>query len=187
MVAAITPQSASFETPGRLVSLEVHHVEALETFLSEFDSTPDELHGYFCHRDDSIEHAVALLRAWNNGERLAEGRVPNSTWFWEVDGTLRAVINLRHRLTPLLEQDGGHIGYAVASSHRQQGIATAMLGSVLGQCRGLGIQRTLLICASDNLASIRTIEKHGGVLDGEGQSQFSQGKQRWYWIDLSRT
>ena len=62
-----------------------------------------------------------------------------------------------------------------------------MLGSVLGQCRGLGIQRTLLICASDNLASIRTIEKHGGVLDGEGWSQFSQGKQRWYWIDLSRT
>ena len=59
MVAAITPQSASFEPPGRLVSLEVHHVEALETFLGEFDSTPDELHGYFCHRDDSIEHAVA--------------------------------------------------------------------------------------------------------------------------------
>lgn len=187
MVAAITQQSESFATPGRFVSLEVHHARALEAFLSEFDSVPEELHGYFCHRDDSIEQVVTSLQAWSCGEQLAEGWVPNSTWFWEVDETLQGVINLRHWLTPSLEQDGGHIGYAVASSHRRQGVASAMLGTVLGHCQGLGIQRTLLICGSDNRASIRTIERHGGMLDREQWSQSSQRMQRWYWIDLSPT
>jgi predicted acetyltransferase len=118
-VAAITQQSESFAAPDRLISLEVHHESALEAFLGEFDSVPDELHGYFCHRDDSIEQIVTLLQAWSCDEQLAEGWVPNSTWFWEVDETLQGVINRSHWLTPSLEQDGGHIGYAVASSCRR--------------------------------------------------------------------
>ena len=93
---------------GRLVSLSVQHESALEVFLSEFDANPDELHGYFCPRDSSIEQAVRLLHAWSEGEELAEGWVPCSTWFWESEGVLQGVINVRHELTPSLRELGGH-------------------------------------------------------------------------------
>ena len=155
---------------------------------------PIQLQGYFCGRSASIEQAVGLLGAWSQGERLGEtwvrgepvdqDWVQNSTWFWELDGNLQGVINLRHRLTPALEQEGGHIGYSVARPFRRRGVATAMLGAVLAQCRELGILRTLLTCRSDNIESIRTIEKHGGKLDREGWSEPSGQILRWYWIDL---
>ena len=185
MLEAIPQGSEPFEAPGRLVSLAVRHEQALEAFLREFDAVPDELHGYFCHRDDSIEQAVSSLGGWSRGERLKEGWVPSSTWFWEVGETLQGVINVRHRLTPSLEKFGGHIGYAVASSHRRQGVATAMLGAVLGGCRELGLLRALLNCDFDNLASVRTIEANGGALDREGWSESARRMQRWYWIDLN--
>ncbi len=183
--------------PGRLVSLGLEHIDALEAFLSEFDTNPTELQGYFCDRDASIEEAVALLEAWSAGERLEEtwvrgeplGQdwVQNSTWFWELDEQLQGVINLRHRLTPALKQEGGHIGYSVAQPYRRQGVASAMLNEVLGRCRELEIPRTLLTCRSDNLGSIRTIEKNGGVLNREGWSKPSGQTLRWYWVSLSDT
>lgn len=190
----VNKQTKSTATPGRLVSLELKHGDALETFLSEFDAEPHELQGYFCSRGASIEQAVGLLDASSQGERLietmvrgetvAQDWVQNSTWFWELGTRLQGVINLRHRLTPALEQEGGHIGYSVARPFRRQGVASKMLDAVLDHCRELGIQQTLLTCSSDNVASIGTIEKHGGVLHREGWSEPSQEILRWYWIDL---
>jgi predicted acetyltransferase len=170
---------------GQLVSLSAVYKDALETFLREFDADPEELHGYFCQRDCSIEEAVRLLKAWGCGEEIQEGWVPCSTWFWESGGTLQGVINVRHRLTSGLREVGGHIGYSVARSHRRKGVATAMLKAVLPHCRALGIQRALLTCDSDNPASARTIEANGGVLEREGWLESAQRMQRWYWIDLN--
>ena len=172
-------------TPGRLVSLSMQHKGLLETFLSEFDANPDELHGYFCPRDSSIEQAVRLLQAWAEGEQLAEGWVPCSTWLWESEGVLQGVINVRHRLTPGLREVGGHIGYSVAKSHRRKGVRKAMLRDVLPHCQKFGIERALLTCDSDNPASSRTIEANRGELEREAWLESAQRTQRWYWIDLS--
>lgn len=197
MPSNINEQTKSEATPGRLVSLGLQHENALEAFLSEFDGVSYELQGYFCGRSAPIEQAVGLLDAWSRGERLDEtwirgepvnqDWVQNSTWFWESHRELQGVINLRHRLTPALKQEGGHIGYSVARSFRRQGVASAMLSAVLDHCRVLGIGQTLLTCRSDNIASIRTIEKHGGKLDREGLSKPSDQTLRWYSIDLKDT
>lgn len=170
---------------GQLVTLDLGHGAALEEFLGEFDSNPSELHGYFCDRDASTEDAVGLLDDWSRGERLTKGWVPNSTWFWESDGHLEGVINLRHQLTTSLEETGGHIGYSVAKPFRRRGVASGMLKAVLGECRKLEIASALLTCPSDNQGSVRTIEKHGGVLDREGLSPSAGVIQRWYWINVS--
>ena len=152
---------------GRLVTLDLHHAEALENFLVDFDANPNELHAYFCDRNATIETAARELQDWADGAGLKDGWVPCSTWFWEEDDVLKGVINIRHHLSPQLEAHGGHIGYAVAPSHRRQGIATGMLGEALGACRKLGITKALLTCDSDNPGSCRTIERNGGVLDRE--------------------
>ena len=173
-------------TPGKLVPLSLDHKHALEVFLCEFDGCRDELHGYFCDRGASIDAAVQLLSDWGRGQSLGDGWVPCSTWFWESEGVLQGVINVRHRLTPRLEEMGGHIGYSVAPSHRRKGVATAMLREVLAHCRALAIRRALLTCNAANEASARTIESNGGVLDREGWCELEQREQRWYWIALEQ-
>ena len=171
---------------GSLVSLAACHAAALETFLQDFDAAPKQLHGYFCGRDWPIEKAVASLQEWSRGENIKSGWVPCSTWFWESEGALMGVINVRHWLSPSLHQTGGHIGYSVAPSHRRKGVATAMLAAVLDNCRKLGIDRVLLTCDANNIASIRTIEVNGGTLEKEEWLASEQRIQRWYWIDLNQ-
>ena len=168
-----------------LTLLELRHADALEAFLAEFDDAPDDLHGYFCERDATIEQAVHLLVAWERGEELADGWVPCTTLFWEVDGALAGVVNIRHDLSEGLREIGGHIGYSVARSHRRQGVATKMLACAIDVCRDLGIERALLTVDSDNIASQRVIERNGGVLEREGPAGEEQVLQRWYWIDVA--
>lgn len=94
-------------------------------------------------------------------------------------------ISLRHRLNDFLLQVGGHIGYGVRPSARRQGVATAALGLALAQAESLGLQRVLITCQEDNIASARTIERHGGVLE-DIRATPDHGTVRRYWIDLGQ-
>ena len=164
---------------GQLVSLSTGHVNALGALLREFEESGDELHGYFFNRSMSIKQVVSTLKAWERGDELPDGWVPNSTWFWENDEVLQGVINVRHYLSPWLEKNGGHIGYSVAPSQRQQGVATSMLKSALIKCKELGIPRAMVICESGNVGSVKAIEANNGVLERE------ENGRRWYMIGVS--
>lgn len=158
----------------------------LEAFLREFDADPSELHGYFCDRDAPVEVAVSLLDDWSRGEGLQPGWVPCTTLFWREEQALRGVLNIRHSLTDSLRNLGGHIGYAVAPSHRRKGVASAMLAAALDEARALGIEEALLTCDADNIGSRKTIERNGGRCIREGQPDGLERTQRWYTIDLRR-
>jgi predicted acetyltransferase len=56
------------------------------------------------------------------------------------------------------------------------------LRSVLPEARALGLQKVLVTCHDDNLASARTIEKAGGVLEDVRDTEL--GLTRRYWIAL---
>ncbi len=76
----------------------------------------------------------------------------------------------------------GHIGYGVRPSARRCGVATWALGEMLTQAKGFGLERVLIVCEADNTASIKTIERHGGVLDTIRKTE--HGHVRHYWIEL---
>jgi predicted acetyltransferase len=79
-----------------------------------------------------------------------------STVFWYVSGEYYlGTLVVRHRLTPVLAETGGHIGYHVVAPWRRQGHATRMLTAGLAECRRLGLDRVLLTCATDNEPSRR--------------------------------
>jgi len=109
-----------------------------------------------------------------------EGRVP-ATYWWIVSGDrYLGAISLRHALNDFLLRAGGHIGYGVRPSARRQGIATWALGEVLEVARDRGMDRVLVCCDDTNLASQRTIEHHGGVLEDVRDTEL--GRTRRYWI-----
>jgi len=53
---------------------------------------------------------------------------------------------------------------------------------VLPKARALGLDRVLVTCDDTNLASARTIEKAGGVLEDVRDTEL--GRTRRYWITL---
>jgi len=93
-------------------------------------------------------------------------------------------ISCRHRLNDFLLNVGGHIGYGVRPSARRRGVATAALRLALEQAKSLGLQRALVTCKNDNIASARTIERNGGVLEDTRETP-DHGTVRRYWIDLA--
>lgn len=119
------------------------------------------------------------------GLNLKEGYVPQSTfWLVDPDNRLIGVSRLRHRLSPQLENEGGHIGYDIRPSCRQQGSGTLILAKTLTRAVHLGLRRVLLTCDHDNVASRKIIERNGGTLASESRSWRSTTVQARYWIEL---
>jgi predicted acetyltransferase len=126
--------------------------------------------------DEGAEDFDAYVEK-RRGVRIRWG-VP-STVFWYVSGEhYLGTLVVRHRLTPELEEVGGHVGYHVVKPWQRQGHATRMLGAGLEECRRLDLDRVLVTCAVDNEPSRRVILTNGGVPDGR-----SQGEDR-FWISL---
>lgn len=126
---------------------------------------------------------VELLRVQaDESVPVGEGRVHATHW-WIVEGdTYLGAIDLRHRLNDFLLDVGGHIGYNVRPSARRRGLAGWALGTVLTEARALGLARVLVTCNDDNIASARSIERNGGVL--EDTRTTAAGLKRRYWISL---
>ncbi|OPZ83056.1 MAG: Acetyltransferase (GNAT) family protein [bacterium ADurb.Bin429] len=134
--------------------------------------------------DEDFAAFVAQLEREERGEGLPDWAVPQQT-FWAVrDGRIVGILKLRHRLTPALENYGGHIGYAVRPSARGRGYACRMLALALEHARALGLRRVLLTCNPDNHASARVIEKNGGVRDTDGIHPDTGLPHARYWITL---
>src|ERR1700691_5526511 len=76
----------------------------------------------------------------------------------------------------------GHIGYGIRPSARRRGLASWALGRMLDEARAGGHDPALLVCAVDTLASAKTTERCGGVLESITGSKF--GPVRRYWIEL---
>jgi predicted acetyltransferase len=96
--------------------------------------------------------------------RKTEAFVP-ATHLWAVtEERFAGRISIRHELTPTLRIEGGHIGYDTVPSFRGRGVATEMLRQALPVARALGLTEVLVTCDDTNAASIRVIEKNGGVL-----------------------
>ncbi|MEU8815625.1 GNAT family N-acetyltransferase [Actinoplanes sp. NPDC048796] len=90
--------------------------------------------------------------------------VPTTVLWWVEGVDYLGRLNIRQRLAPgVAGQRNGHIGYDVRPSARRQGHATAMLAAALPIAASLGLDRVLVTCDVDNVASRRTIERNGGV------------------------
>jgi predicted acetyltransferase len=139
--------------------------------------------------DDDVESSAGftawlarLARQANRSSTLPAGKV-HCTYRWIVeDDLVLGGIAMRHELNDF-NRHLGHIGYGIRPSARRRGLATWAMGEMLCGARRLGLNRVLLVCESDNVASAATIERHGGVLDNEHWPE-GDGLRR-YWIDLT--
>jgi predicted acetyltransferase len=102
-------------------------------------------------------------------------------WIVERDRVLGGIA-LRHGSDDYVRW-AGHIGYGIRPSARRRGLGTWALRRMLEEAPLLGLERVLAVCAVDNVASVKTIERCGGVFEGIGDTPL--GPARRYWIDLA--
>jgi predicted acetyltransferase len=107
--------------------------------------------------------------------------VPSTFLVAEVGSDIVGRSSIRHELNDHLASVGGHIGYAVRPAFRRRGYARAILRQSLVVAGDLGIRHVLITCDDDNVASIRTIESCGGMLENVVDDPGSSPKRR-YWI-----
>jgi predicted acetyltransferase len=143
-----------------LVSPSEQYKEAFQVMVKDYLRAKESAAPY----SEEFESYLARIRQDETEETLPKGNVPMTT-YWLMNGqAILGISRFRHRLTPALEKEGGHIGYEVPPSLRRQGYATQLLAQTLGKAKEKGLSKVLITCDYDNMASRRVIEKNGGIL-----------------------
>jgi predicted acetyltransferase len=132
----------------------------------------------------SLGRYLDILDERERGLNLPPDHVPASFLLAFAGDRIVGRVSIRYRLNDVLRRVGGHIGYVVVPEFRRQGHATAMLRLALRFAHDkIGLDRVLVTCEDDNVGSIRTIEKNGGMLEGVISGSDVGKPKRRYWID----
>jgi predicted acetyltransferase len=153
--------------------------------LDDYDAHDPEHGEFYADARLDFDTYVRSLLDEERGVDLPEGYVPCShRWLLDAAGDVVGIARVRHNIdTPFLAEEAGHIGYDVPPAHRGQRYGIVTLRAALAEAQRLGLERVLLCCDADNLASWRTIEACGGVLEREFRSQHFECLVRRYWIE----
>lgn len=137
---------------------------------------------------ENFEYYVNMLPDCAKGKYIQEGHIPFSLLFaFNEKNELVGRSSIRHSLTDFLLKVGGHVGYGVVPKHRQKGYATEILKESLEYIKKElpGIDRVLVTCDEDNVASRKTIIKNRGELENILTLPDKKRKMR-FWIPIRR-
>jgi predicted acetyltransferase len=169
----------------RLVELSLEMEAQFKRFLEELEQQGQAARWLFEYKDEPFDMYVEKLQDQKQGKQLPDGWVSCSTLFLaREDGKILGKSSLRHELNDFLKNIGGHIGYVIRPDERQKGYGSAILKLTLGKAKELGLERVLVTCDEDNIASAKIIERSGGVLEDTYQEDETAVLKRRYWIEL---
>lgn len=168
----------------RLVKLSEAYKKQLFEMMDEWTATGEKIVPYAIRKCDYHDFDNYLADLIAEETIISEGWMPATTFFCldEERNIFVGAVNIRHYLNESLLLNGGHIGDGVRPSERRKGIATAMIGLALKECRRMGIEKVLMVCDKENIGSAKSIRNNGGVLENEVVVD-GVTEQR-YWIEL---
>jgi predicted acetyltransferase len=159
-----------------------------EEFLRAHRTTSSEVPSFLHYYEDGMpfRRYLDVLADQEHGVNLpTANHVPSTFLFAFVGNRIVGRASIRHALNEFLHRVGGHIGYVVVPEFRRRGYATEILRQSLQIARDkCGLNRILVTCDDDNIGSIRTIEKNGGVLENVVEAPDLDKPLRRYWIEL---
>lgn len=159
------------------------HMQYKESFIAamrEFEKEGSPPRWSFEALDAHFDEYVEILI--QNETEPMPGFVPQTSYWLIVEEQYAGSIDIRHKLTPALQKFGGHIGYQIRPSFRKKGYGELQLKLCLPYVWQMGIERALITCDDDNIASRKIIEANGGVLHDSIDNN-REVLTRRYWIE----
>ena len=142
-------------------------LQQIEDYKNEFSLNNETIHGAANLTELSARDWVQFVERTKHKETVSPGFVTAHTFFALDNDKIVGIINARHELNDYLLNLGGHIGYSVRKSERRKGYAKKMLKYSSEFLFSLGLDTILITCDKNNIASKRTIESCGGILENE--------------------
>lgn len=113
------------------------------------------------HTKEEFEIHHQLLHGTSDSTELetAMAAVPNRTFLLkDGEGEIVGMGNIRLGLNLYLYEQAGHIGYSIRPARQRQGYGKILLSQLLSVVSFAGMEKVLIVCKRDNLASRRLIE-----------------------------
>ncbi|WP_331280384.1 GNAT family N-acetyltransferase [Bacillus sp. UNC322MFChir4.1] len=169
----------------KLVKPAHQHSEQIMAYREAFLISREQPYGSCSLQHfDTIDEWLEKVKIQEKGEDLPPNRVPSTQFLSIEKGDLVGFINIRHRLTPELLVESGHIGYSVHPDERRKGYAAEQLRLSLLEAEKLGLEKVLITCDKANIGSAKTIQRVGGILENEVISPNTGEIVQRYWIEL---
>lgn len=154
----------------KLVKPKKKHKEIILEFIREHQANNEfEIHGGALV--EKLDYDVWLKQIADNSNKKTVHKdwVVSSTFLVirKKDNRLIGFVDIRHELNDFLRSFGGNIGFGVRPTERGKGYASIILMKALDYCREIGLQKVMLACYKDNIASKKTIERCSGILEKE--------------------
>ncbi|MGG0299988.1 GNAT family N-acetyltransferase [Bacillus albus] len=169
----------------KLLKPKNEYSELIIEYQEAFLHAEEQPHGSSSLQNfDSLDEWFEKVSIQEVGENLQGNRVPSSQFLSFEKGELIGFVNIRQRLNEELLRESGHIGYSVHPNKRRRGYATKQLKLALYEAQKLGLQKVLITCDKANIASAKTIQKVGGVLENEVVSSRTGEIVQRYWVEI---
>ena len=175
-----------FKQLVQLSKIEPHLYQELLCYREEFMKNGEVIHGGAgLERYSNIASWHQQCKLNEHEDTVEPGYVPAEVWcLVTVDPQPRVIglYNLRFALNDYLYHYGGHIGYSITPEERGKGYATQGLELLKQRAQQLKMEKLLLTCDDQNIASCKVIERNGGLLENivlEGERRTKR-----YWITL---
>lgn len=168
--------------------------EILE-YLDEFVKNKSDINGVgafdkIIYDGFTFEEALdRCLKTEDEEYARSINRCPGKTFLLirENDNRIVGFINLRWNLTESVLKFGGHIGYSIRPLERRKGYNKINLYMALQEAKKIGLDKVMLDCSINNLASDKTIKALGGVLERCEIDPWDNELTNVYWIDVNKS
>ena len=135
----------------------------------------------------TFEQALERCLSMENKEYAEKmNRCPGKTFLLirEDDNRIVGTVNVRWDLNEEMLRFGGHIGYEIRPSERRKGYNKINLYLALKEAKKIGLDRVMIDCAVSNIASDKTIQALGGILERCEKDPADDEMTNVYWINV---